>query len=797
PGMPHLSRNVPRTQAPSWDSLPWTNTTSCVYGSEADTPIGKKLGIGFGSLLILLAITGWTGHRGITTVTQSLFTVGDQEAPLVDMAMEMKVAMMLARNAMEEYKGATTVMATDNEASLEGIQKAYEQSLKDFDTFAEAILEGKTLEDGTQIIKTDNKELADLVQQSDQIHNERFQVAASAMMGAGRELLEKKAQAGSAMVGMESVFDEVMDDSSKLEAMISDEIQTRAKEGNIGKEAQAILREEVPLGDMANEIKIALGETRIALEELSQARTLSDCDEIEKTYQEKVAAFDERVQAILQGGEIDGTQVVATDNEAIRKAVEELDQNHEDFQKQAAASFTAQRAMIATTQKADETMSELDAYGDQADLLLDKVETLAGDEMTVAKSEGASASRSALATMIVVIGIALLVGIVLGVTITRGITGPLSKAVALAQSVADGDLSQKMDIKRKDEIGVLADVLNNMVGKLREVAETLSKVAEGDLTQSVNQTGDLADAVNQMAAQLNEVMMGIQSSAEQVASSSEELSSSAQNLSSASTEQASSLEETSAAIEELASSIEQNAENSKNANEIARKAAQDAEQGGNAVTETVEAMRKIAEQISIVDDIADQTNLLALNAAIEAARAGEMGKGFAVVAVEVRKLAERSQQAAKEISGLAGSSVDRAEKAGQLIQQVVPDIQKTSELVEEITLASREQSSGANQIRETVSTLDQVTQQNSATSEETAAASEELSGQAQTMQEMVSRFKIGTNGKTALRMETSTGHRYREVAHPTSSVPRLPSPKDKRKSKEHEEDLALEFSEYK
>ncbi|MFH1737916.1 MAG: methyl-accepting chemotaxis protein [bacterium] len=395
---------------------------------------------------------------------------------------------------------------------------------------------------------------------------------------------------------------------------------------------------------------------------------------------------------------------------------------------------------------------------------LEKVQSLFSDigkHTDKAASDGNETMKAGAAstriTVVVVAILAVAFGIVLAFIIARGILAPVRKSLGLARSVADGDLTSQVDVDSQDEIGQLASSLNDM------------------------------------SRNLNEVMSGIQESATQVASSSEELSASAQNLSSASTEQASNLEETSAAIEELASSIEQNAENSKNANNIARKAAEDADQGGDAVLKTVEAMRKIADQIAIVDDIADQTNLLALNAAIEAARAGEMGKGFAVVAVEVRKLAERSQQAAKEIKELASNSVQGAEEAGQLIQRIVPDIQKTAELVEEITMACQEQSSGANQIREAVSTLDQVTQQNSATSEETAAASEELSSQAQVMQEMVSRFKIGSDGKV---VDGFIKHHKFEVAHldRNSATPRLPAPR--RASKASAEKETSEFSEF-
>ena len=286
----------------------------------------------------------------------------------------------------------------------------------------------------------------------------------------------------------------------------------------------------------------------------------------------------------------------------------------------------------------------------------------------------------------------------------------------------------------------------------RELARVAEKLGEGELEIDFDETNirGVYQVIKTTVDRLKGVVGDVLSTADNVSSGSQQLSSTSQELSQGATEQASSIEETTSSMEEMSSNIEQNADNASQTEQIAVKVSKDAKESGEAVADAVVAMKEIANKISIIEEIARQTNLLALNAAIEAARAGEHGKGFAVVAAEVRKLAERSQVAAGEISELSGTSVEVAERAGQMLEHLVPDIQKTSELVQEISAASGEQNSGVEQINGAIQQLDQVIQQNASATEEMASTAEELSAQAQQLQTAIQFFKVNGSGTTKL-----------------------------------------------
>ncbi|WP_242393626.1 methyl-accepting chemotaxis protein [Anaeromyxobacter oryzisoli] len=408
--------------------------------------------------------------------------------------------------------------------------------------------------------------------------------------------------------------------------------------------------------------------------------------------------------------------------EALRKKLDALEKATETAQEQALvaqsltvlanyeAGFAKTEASVSTglattADEANRFMESSDAgIGETEAALRGMSEKHAGDVNAASRAVEEAAARVR-NTMLLILAVAVGFGVLVSLYITRSITGPIAKVVEVLERLAKGDLRAAPVVDRRDE------------------------------------TGRLLGAAKEMVDRLGEVIDEVRSGAEALSGASSQVSATSQTLSVGTGEQAASVEETTASLEEMTASIRQNAENSRATERMATEGARNADQSGRAVEETVAAMRSIAEKISVIEEIAYQTNLLALNAAIEAARAGEHGRGFAVVATEVRKLAERSQKAAREIGATASGSVQIAERTGKLIAQLVPAIRRTAELVQEVAGASQQQSDGVAQVGKAMGVVDQVTQRNASAAEELSSTAEEMSVQAEKLLAVVSFFK--------------------------------------------------------
>jgi len=657
-----------------------------------DLKLGSKLAIGFGFLILMLLAIGATGYLALNEASSG-FTNYREMARDTNLSGSVQANMLMVRMNAKDF-----IISADMD-----VHKTFEEYLKKTQGFIE-----------TAQVDIHDSRRAQIVDEVDAQLNEYDQ--------AFDQVVELQKQ-------REMHYKAMVDAGPLVENGLSSILESARRDGNM----EAAYR--------ASEAIRTLLRGRLYVMKYLKTNQQSDIDRV---YAE-MATFKENLDAMDRD----------LDNQEMRRLKGEVLRNQELY-------LAASQGINAAIKERNNLIHNvLDKVGPKIAAGIEDVKLSIKEEQDTLGPQLQASNASAVKMIMVLAGLAVLLGVGMAVLITKAIMrqlgGEPAVVVGITQQVASGDLD--LDLSQSVDDKSLYASVRDMVRKLKEKADLAEKIADGDLTAEITLASNrdqLGLALKRMVDSLRDVIGQVQSAIDQVSSGSQALSSSSEELSQGATEQAASAEEASSSIEEMVANIRQNTENAQETEKIAMQGAANAKASGESVGQTVVAMRNIAEKILIIEEIARQTNLLALNAAIEAARAGEQGKGFAVVAAEVRKLAERSQQAAAEINDLSNSSVAVAEQAGQALETLVPNIQRTAELVQEIAAASREQDTGADQIARAIQQLDAVIQQNASSSEEMASTSEELSSQSEQLSQTIEFFKVDSRHRLVAPLKHHT-----------------------------------------